>query len=163
MKHTYQKSPTKTQKWKIKINEQKNDKIKNVQTKQNDLKGLWKHHWYFVLAIYSWEGPCPELWLLICSETPLEKMDFSFACRYQWQVASGSGMEAHVYFPLSVPGPHLDRTCTGLMCTASICEFTCAEVVWCMEDPVSLESTISGSLCSFRLPLHKDLWALKGW
>lgn len=64
MKHTYQKKKnTKTQKWKIKINEQKNDKIKNVQTKQNDLKSLWKHHWYFVLAIYSWEGDLP--WAMI--------------------------------------------------------------------------------------------------
>lgn len=108
---------------------------------------VWKHPWYFALAICFWERGLAlsygnnmqwysigEDWFSICLQVSV----------------AGSvliGVEVHVYFPLSVPGTQLDWTCTGLMCTASVCEFICAEVMWCMEDPVSLELTISASLC----------------
>lgn len=129
---------------KIKINEQKNNKIKKV-FKQS--KMIWKVYEstidHFVLASYSWERNLPWDMINISSDTPLEKTDLPFACRYQLQVASWSGVEAHVHFP--VPGRDLHCTCTGLMCTASICEFICAEVMWCLEDTISLVSSSSGS------------------
>lgn len=39
--------------------------------------------------------------LKVCfpSETPLEKINFSFASGYQLEIASGLGMEAYIHFP----------------------------------------------------------------
>lgn len=117
---------------------------------QNETKGpqncplnsFWVHK--LLLGIGS---ALPGRWYTQCfdisSDTPLEKTDLPFACRYQLQVASWSGVEAHVHFP--VPGRDLHCTCTGLMCTTSICEFICAEVMWCLEDTISLVSSSSGS------------------
>lgn len=51
-------------------------------------------------------------------------------------------MGACVYFPLSVIGSHLERTCAGPVHVASLVSL----VILCLEDTVSLTSSIpSGS------------------
>lgn len=59
------------------------------------------------------------------SETPLEKANFSFASRYELQIVSWLGIEAHIYSPLLVLWHHLTWTCAGLMhvVIVSVCSY----------------------------------------
>ena len=99
-------------------------------------------------------------WGPVVSETPLEKTEFSFAGRYQLQIASWLGIGDHVDLPFLVPGPWLAGTSADPLHNATVAEFTCAPVLLCLEDTVSLESSItSGSYTlsvssSAKIPEH---------
>lgn len=55
----------------------------------------------------------------------MEKTNFTFICRWQLQIASWLGMRTSIHLTLLVHGPHLSRTCAGLLHVANVSEFMC--------------------------------------
>lgn len=60
---------------------------------------------YFLSAIYDWARSLTLRILCFPRKIPLGETKFSFAGRYQWEIASGLGMGAYVYFPFQLQGP----------------------------------------------------------
>ena len=89
-----------------------------------------------------------------------------FASGCQLNTASWLGLGACVYFPLLVLGLHLawtrmdplHATTAPCACCHSLCEFMCVSVMLCLEDTVSLASSIfSGSMTTRPPLLHSSL------
>lgn len=53
----------------------------------------------FVLTMYCWARGLPLRVFCTLSKTPLQKNKFSFASRYQLEIASGLVIGTYAYFP----------------------------------------------------------------
>lgn len=73
-----------------------------------------------MLGNYSWT--CGLSWSVvgITSNGTLKKTGFPFMNDYQLQTVSWLVVEPHLHFSLSVLGPCLAWTCTGLMCSVTV-------------------------------------------
>lgn len=117
-----------------------------------------------MLTNYSRSWELPSGIVNITSKIPLEKMNLSFANRYQLQIASWLGVGVHVYSPSPVS--------TGTPSSWNACRpWTSYHHLWVY---MCLGPGVSGRHCflwvihyfwllkPFRLLLHIDPWALKG-
>lgn len=114
--------------------------------------------------VLYWPGVWALPWSMAhtLSGTPFEKTDFPFTSGYQFQKASWLGVEAHVYFPLWVLGPHFTWTSVSSPCASTVSVYS-QELQSCIW-----KTLFFGLLChlwlsqSFCLLFYIDPWALKG-
>lgn len=137
---------------KIKTNKITKKKIwnkgKQSKTKQK-LQGV-----NFVLTNYSWACDLPWSVVAMPSDTPWGKKKKNWLSIHQQVSIANSFLvrceTLYLHPPLSVEttsGLNLRRSYS---CCHSLCRFICISVLFCMEDTISLESSISSG--SYSLP-----------
>lgn len=115
---------------------------------------------YFMLVIYCYL----QTHLRMVNIPPVKQTNFSYASKYQLQIALSLGMGACVYFPLLSTLGHIRLE----PAQAHPRWHTCVTVFWHLEGLVSLASSIlspSGSY-NFSTSFYKVPWALHvcgGW
>lgn len=79
------------------------------------VRQLQNHYWvHFILAVYCWAWGMSLSMIYISSEISLEKTSSFFESSWQLEKTFRLGMWAHVHFPFSVLGLHLDKTVQAL-------------------------------------------------
>ena len=75
-----------------------------------------KYHWvHFVLANYFWVWGLSQNVISIPNGTPLKKIYFSIASKYEYHRSSLLSVRPKIHFPFSVLGPYLAWIYAGLV------------------------------------------------
>lgn len=117
-----------------------------------------------MLAKFSWDGNCPEMWLIYPVKLPLKITDFSFAdfLIKDWSSHTHTHPHTHIHYWNLSTDLNLWRHCA---CCHSLCDFkfVCASILLYLEILFSWNQLSPLALTTF-LPLLSSLpWGKNQW